>query len=65
VTFEQLRTLQLGAEVTLRQSRGRVTQLTRTWFRIVWDDGSVEAVARRSSILVDRLHVQTPKEANT
>jgi hypothetical protein len=63
VTPAQLAAVKIGDNVTLRESRGRVTQTTRTWFMVMWQDGTPEIVRRQSSILVNRLHLDTPKGA--
>jgi hypothetical protein len=58
MTPEQLTTVKIGDNVMLRTSRGRVTQTTRTWFMVMWDDGTPEVIRRAPSILTSRLHLE-------
>lgn len=59
MTPAQLITVKIGDNVRLRDSKGRVTQTTRTWFMVMWDDGTPEIIRRASSILTGRLHLDT------
>lgn len=58
MTPEQLQAVKIGDDVTLRDSRGRVTQVTRTWFMVMWSDGVPEIIRRRESILTSRLQLE-------
>lgn len=55
VTPEQLAAVKVGDNVTLRESMGRVTQTTRMWFMVMWQDGYPEIIRRTPSILTERL----------
>jgi hypothetical protein len=56
VVGSQVELVRLGKPV----AKGRVTQVTRTWFMVTWYDGTPEIIRRdRASILLERLHVQT------
>lgn len=65
MTPEQLAAVKVGDNVTLRDTKGRVTQTTKTWFMVMWEDCSPEIIRRTSSILTGRLVLDVPpKVAN-
>jgi hypothetical protein len=56
MTLDEAAKLEVGSNVRLRDTRGRVTQLTRLWFMVMWQDGYPEIIRRdRHSILLERL----------
>lgn len=57
MTPDQLVRVKIGDNVTIRGSKGRVTQVTRAWFMVVWQDGTPEIIRRTPSILTKRLHL--------
>lgn len=61
MTPEQLAAVKIGDNVTLRESKGRVTQTTRIWFMVMWEGGTPEIIRRASSILTGRLELVTPE----
>lgn len=58
MTPDQLSKIAVGDNVRLRDSLGRVTQCTRIWFMIMWQDGYPEVVRRTPSILTERLQLE-------
>lgn len=57
MTPDQLRHLKTGDNVT-RPERGRVTQLTPTWFMVVWQNGEPEIIKRADLVAVQALHLE-------
>lgn len=58
MTPHQLTTVKIGDNVTLRESRGRVTQTTARWFMVMWEGGYPEVIRREASALASRLHLE-------
>lgn len=60
MTPEQLKAVKIGDDVTLRDVRGRITQVQKNWFGVMWADGVFEPINRRHhAILISRLHLET------
>lgn len=56
MTVDEANQLNIGDNVRLRRDLGRVTQTTRRWFMVTWQDGTPEIIRRdRGSILLTRL----------
>jgi len=56
MTLDEASKLEVGHNVRLRSNIGRVTQTTRRWFMVTWQDALPEIIRRdRDSILLQRM----------
>lgn len=58
MTPQELQAVKIGDNVRLRATRGRVTQTTKTWFMVMWDNGTPEIIKRTPTILGGRLELE-------